>query len=93
MLGRKRQRAPLFISIQTRPAEAVGAHSFAFSTPYFTPVPLLGSGVAAGSYGAESGRQLVQMQNGTEQGYGGLFSGVYAAQNLVKKDYVTGLLE
>ena len=88
MLIKKRLRPPLFFSSQTRSAQADGVLGFAFYTPYFTPSPILGTGTFTGSYNAEEGRQLMQAQNGVQLDYGGLFSGTFAAQNLVKESYL-----
>lgn len=89
MFARKRLRAPLFVSLQTRPADAVGTRGFAFWTPYRTPSPLLGAGIVAGDYRQEAGRQIVQQQVGVNLSYGGLYSGTAAMQNLVDGGYVS----
>ena len=86
----KRVSPPLYVSLQTRSAEAIGALSFAFQTPWRTPAPLTGTGVYCGSFQQEAGHQIVQLQNGAALGYGGLFTGTYAQQPLVDTDYLTG---
>ena len=88
MAKRGRLRPPLFFSAQTRPAEAVGTMGFAFYTPYFTPSPLLGTGVFTGSYNGEEGRQLTVQQVGQQLSYGGLFSGTLAYQPLSAESYL-----
>lgn len=89
MFIRKRVRPPLFISKQTRDANPVGALSFAFDTPYFTPSPVTGSGINAGSYRQEGGHVIGQAQNGVQLSYGGLYTGTYALQPLRAENYVT----
>lgn len=87
---RKRVSPPLHVSIQTRDANPVGVLGFAYDTAYFTPAPITGTGVNAGSYVQEAGMQVPVYQTSTLQQYGGLFSGVFAAQPLQSEDYVLG---
>lgn len=92
-MSKRRLRQPLFVSLQTRPAEAVGTTGFAFYTPYFTPAPLLGAGVVYQATLKEGGPLMQQAQNGVTLSYGGLFAGTFAHQNLVKKSYIEDALK
>lgn len=90
MWFRKRLSPPLYVSVQTRDANPVGVLGFAFDTPYFTPVPITGTGINTGGYVQESGVQMPVYQQGTMMGYGGLFAGTYALAPLTNEDYVLG---
>ena len=86
-----RLQAPLYFSVQTRPAVADGVLGFAFFTPYRTTHTLLGTGTIAGNYQQEAGQQLVRGQYGDNLSYGGLFAGITAQQPLSDTDYLASL--
>lgn len=91
MFGRKRQQAPLHISVQTRDANPTGTLGFAYVSPYAVPNPWIGTGTIAGSYVQEAGQQLHQGQGFIDSQLGGLVTGVLAQQPLTDEDYVKGL--